>query len=134
MNTTISTGLDRARAAVAARGLFSSLCTIKRPIGTLDASGEPDLTLGNAVAVTGMVDIGCMAAAETLQRPDVTDETKLMNMTLQRSVRHVLLNGYYPLILQSDFAVIDGVGFEVLTVEPDSQHTTTRMAVQVRTT
>jgi len=133
MLETITTTLDEARQAVEDAGLFSSLCTIKRPSGTQDASGQPDRTLAGASEVSGMVDIPCMAAPEVLQRPDLTDETKLVTMTLQRQQRHVLLNGYYPEILQSDFAVIDGAGFDVLSVEHDSQHITTRLAVQIKT-
>lgn len=133
MVETVTATLDTARQAVEDAGLFSSLCTIKRPSGAQDASGQPDMTLASATDVPGMVNIPCLAAPETLQRPDVTDETKLVNMTLQRSVRHVLLDGYYPAILQKDFAVVDGVGFEVLAIEPDSQNITTRLAVQVKT-
>lgn len=123
--------LDTTRQAVEDANLFSSLCTIRRATGTLDSNGQPDLDPASFVPVAGMISIRCMDAPEVLTRPDITDETKLVSMTLARKQRHVLLDGAF-LVLQGDLATIDGIDYDVMSVEPDSQGITTRMAVQVR--
>lgn len=48
-------------------------------------------------------------------------------------MRALELNGYYPLILQQHLAQVDGVTFEIMAVEPDSQKQITRLAVRVYT-
>lgn len=130
MTETIDLGLDDARQAVEDAGLCSSLCTIKNKSGALDSAGQPDLTNASATPVTGMVDIACMASPEVLQRPDITDERKGILDTLARMTRHVLLNGHYPAITQAQVATIDGVDYDIMSAESDSQAITTRLAVQ----
>jgi len=133
MNQVIEIDLAQALTAVEDAPLFTSLCTIKRPAGTLDAAGQPDLSIANFVDVPGLVSIACMASPEVLLRPDRTDEVKLITETIERNVLHVLLDGHYPQIQQIDLAVIDGIAYDILSVENDSQGITTRLACQLKT-
>jgi hypothetical protein len=46
---------------------------------------------------------------------------------------HVLLNDRYPAIQPQDRAVVDGVTFDILGVETDSQRIMTRLKLQLAT-
>lgn len=130
MNLTTTVDLDLTRQAVEAAGLFSSLCTISNKSGALDAAGQPDMTGAGATPVTGLINIPCQASPEVLTRPDITDERKLILDTLARRTRHVLLDGHFPQITQAQMATIDGIDYDIMSAESDSQEITTRMAVQ----
>lgn len=132
MVETITADLTQARQAVEDAHLFSSLCTIRRAPGTLDAAGQPDLDPTHYVDIVGMVNIPCMASPEVLTRPDITDETKLIPETLARRTLHALLDGHYPQIDQKNIARIDGIDYDILAVENDSQGITTRLGLQKR--
>lgn len=117
--------------AVEDAGLFSSLCTIKRPTQTQNETGQA--SLGNPVAVVGMTNIPCMLAPLVILRPQATDEIKLQGWTEEQSEFHLLLDGYYPGVLQKDVADVDGNVYDVLGDESDSQRIMTRLAVRRRT-
>lgn len=110
-------------------GLFTSLCTIKRPARNVDALGQVDLTTVTAVA--GLSNIPCMRSVLSEYKPNPYYETKTEGQINQLNINHVLLNGYYTGILQGDQAVVDGIPLEVLNVESDSQRIMTRLAVRV---
>ena len=124
--------LDVAREAVEAAGLFSSTCTIQNPPATVDAQGNQDLNPLNYTNATGLVAIKCMAAPLVIERPDAQDENAMAVYTKMRDQRRVLLNGHYPQITQKQQALIDGLYYDILAVESDSQGITTRLAVQVK--
>lgn len=116
--------------AVRAAGLFSSRCTIQSlpAPDQSDASGQWNQT--SWVNVAGMVNIPCMRAAMSNTAPSLTDEVKLPTFTKEKTTWHVLLSGYYPNVTQKQRAVIDGVAYDILATEWDSQNTQTRLGVQ----
>ena len=108
--------------------LFPSLCTIQYPDGLLVDAGQPS---GNYVIV--LANIPCTAPPMSSARIMAT-EVKDLEDIQAFAPRHVLLNGYYPLIVAevSDGwqAVIDGIVFDLLGAESDSQHQMTRLGVR----
>ena len=124
MNQTITLG--SVLTAVEDAGLFVSLCTIQSPSQAPDALGQADLT--NWTDVPGLVDLPCMAAPLTIQRPSTSDEIMAPAFTAEMDTFHVLLDGYYPTIRQRYRAVIDGTPLEIMGAESDSQAIMTRMA------
>ncbi len=127
-----SVDLGSVLTAVEGAGLFVSLCTIQSPSQAPDALGQADLT--NWTDVSGMVDIPCMAAPLTIQRPSTSDEIQAMNFTAEMDTFQVLLDGLYPTIRQRYRAVISGGPFDeatpldVMGVEGPSQGIYTRFA------
>lgn len=126
--------LNNVMPAARATGLFASLVTFKdRPGGatpTVNAMGQVDLT--NLVNVTGLVNIPCQIAPEKMLNPDVGAGVRMPDKFEERPTRHLLLNDYYPAVLPRFVAVVDGTSYEITpgTVEHDSQHQQTRLAVR----
>jgi len=113
-----------------ATGLFVSLCTIQQPSGTFDAGGAPD---GLYVDVDGLQDIPCTAPPSSKKMAIASNEKKTMPQVEAFNFLHVLLSGYYPTILQSWRAVVDGDSFDIIGTEHDSQMQMTRLMVRVVT-
>ena len=126
MNQSLIADLSTVVAAVEAVGLFSSLCTIQEAFGSPDVLGQSDLV--DWADVDGLTDIPCMSAPLTIMKPSVGDERDAPTFTADMDTFHVLLDGYYPQILQRYRAVIDGVAMDIKGVESDSQKIMTRMA------
>jgi hypothetical protein len=129
-------GLGREIAAVmplaVATGLFVSLCSAWAPTGALTASGAPT---GTYAPVSGLQNIPCMNAP-TSEKRITADEAKSESQVLSTNSSHVLLAGYYPLFpavgADAGWQVhIDGVTYDLLGAESDSQDTQTRLNVQV---
>lgn len=128
-------GLGRDIAAVmplaVATGLFVSVCSAYAPTGALTASGAPT---GTYAPVSGLQNIPCMSAPTSDSRITAT-ETKAESEVISANSNHVLLAGYYPTFpTGTDEAWqvhIDGVVFDLLGAESDSQSTQTRLNVQV---
>jgi hypothetical protein len=123
-------------------GLYNSLCTIQQPDGLLTTDGAPS---GNYVDVAGLVDIPCMDAVLSDGSIQATEARELEEI-MSKSYRHVSLNGFYPkLITGAVFAggpggqalgwqaIVDGVTFNLLGAEGDSQGTQTRLKLQLVT-
>ncbi len=117
---------------VVASGELPSLCTIQTPSQAASASGQPNL--GNWTDVPGAVGIRCKLAPLVPEsaRAMAIDEIKNNEYTEEMTVFHVLLESYYPQILQVHSAVIDGTRYDILGVEKDSHRQMTRLAVRVR--
>ena len=116
--------------AALATGLFVSLCTITAlptPV-TLGPSGWPTAAY---VAVTGLVDIRCMKAvvAQDIGSP-LAYEKKAQGDSITSNDWHVLLETYYPTITTAMRAIIDGVTFDIVGVDNDSQFSMTRIRVR----
>lgn len=132
MNQSLATfGIEDVMPAALATGLFVSLCTIQEPSGTMTADGTPDNTF---VDIDGLVDIRCMLAPTSISNISAT-EAKSERSIESFNSGHVLLESYYPTIGPNSQwrAVIDGVAYDILGAENDSQSQMTRLLVQVVT-
>ncbi len=137
MLQTMAYAVSRVMPAALATGLYSSLCTILQPDGNLGASGAPS---GVFTAVAGLTDIVCMDAVPR-EGSIRADERRGITQIETEGFRHVALDGYYynllfPLIQSGLQAVItdsQGVAttYNVTGVEPDSQSSQTRLALEV---
>lgn len=122
--------------AAVATGLFVSVCTFQDRAGgdtpVLDSSGQVDLDNSDYVDVPGLIGIQCMFAVNVVTRPDSTGGARLQTEFTESGNRHLLLNGYYPGILQRYIVYVDGVLYECTpgAVEHDSQNQMTRLAVR----
>jgi hypothetical protein len=118
-------------------GLFVSLCTIQQPDVLYNPGGSPS---GNYVNVVGFVNLPCMDAPPSIARVQAT-EVKALAEIMAKGLRHLLLGGYYPTLTtgqttvtgQGWRAVVDGVAYDILGAEPDSQNTQTRLELQLVT-
>lgn len=125
--------LDDVMIEVKDSGLFVSLCTIEQTSGTLTASGFPD---GTFTAIAGLSNIPCMRAPVSMSFIRASEEKREPGIETLEPV-HILLNGYYPAIPQltstrpSLRAVVDGINYEVMGVEHDSQQQMTRLLARV---
>lgn len=125
---------------VIASGLLVSLCTIQQPDGMFGATGGPS---GNYVDVTGLIAIDCIEAPPS----DTTvgaNETKATAEIESKRLRHVALNACYMDTvytrpdgstvegIQANWrASINGVVYDILGAERDSQSTQTRLSLQL---
>lgn len=123
-----------------ATGLMKSLCTIQVPTGNLGTTGAPDNTY---TSVPGLIGIPCMDAPPSPIRVTAS-EVKTMADIMAYELRHVALNAWYPQLyyLWRGYeangaggcrAVVDGVAFDLLGVETDSQKTQTRLSLKLST-
>lgn len=120
-----------------ASGLMQSLCTIQKP-----ANADTGADSGVYTDVSGLVDIPCMNAPENIGGAGVTaTEVKALDQTASLELRHVLLDDYYPQLSPTTnwgdlglIAVVDGVAFDLLGAENDSQRTQTRLKLRKVTT
>lgn len=121
----------------ATSGLFDSTCTIQAPDGVIGPGGAPSGTYTN---VAGLVSVLCMDAPPSTARVQAT-EVKALAEILQKQMRHVLLNGYFPQIVAGVAAgwraivtrTADGrsIIYDILGAEGDSQSTQTRLDLQL---
>jgi hypothetical protein len=117
--------------AVAAEGLFNSLCTIKQRSGQVSALGQ--LSMQNYQPIADLTDIACRIAVQAPGNPPQGDVTRMQQQFDTRTLYHVLLDGYYPEILQQNLANVNATDYEIMAVEPDSDFQMTRLAVRVYT-
>jgi hypothetical protein len=113
---------------VIAAGLDVSLCTIQQSVVAQDADGAPQYTPPTNVA--GLINIPCMNAplsADAVQATEVRDLEEIQS----KGLRHVLLMGYYPQITADLWALVDGVTYDIMGVESDSQTSQTRLKLQL---
>jgi hypothetical protein len=138
MNQSLSYEFQHVMTEVQATGLLSSLCTIQqRPLTAgqpkVSASGQVDLTPADFTDIVGLVNIPCQIMAKSIFRPDTAGVKRMPSSFDDSQGRHVLLNGYYPAILDTYQAVVDGTPYQIQSVEHDSQRIQTRLALQVST-
>ena len=113
--------------------LFVSLCSIQAPSENQTAGGEPD---GQYVPVAGLQDIPCTSGPLSQIRISA-NEVKSLEEIMALAPRHVLLNTYYPQIeagwRDGWQAVVDGMVYDIMGAESDSQGQMTRLSVRVAT-
>jgi hypothetical protein len=112
-----------------ASGLFVSVCDIEMPDPTLTDDGSPS---GNYISVSGMTGIQCMNAPTSVARisaGEMKSQTEIESM----NTGHVLLAGWYGILqTQTNWrAVVDGVAYDILGAESDSQMQMTRLKIQM---
>ena len=121
--------------AVVEAGLPNCLCTIQQRTNTVSVTGQPDLS--DWVDIAELVDIDAMASIDRPTFPDLGAANRMPQQFDTTNDIHLLLMGFYPGILQQNQAVLvggpyDGT-YEIISVEPDSQETQTRLALRVWT-
>ena len=114
-------------------GLMQSLCTVQAPSGNIGPSGAPDSTYAD---VSGLVNIPCMNAPLSVGTIAATEVRNIAEI-MSEDFRHVLLNGYYTQFDQGQHwgdvgwhAIIDGVTYDILGAERDSQFSQTRLRLR----
>ena len=116
-----------------ATGLFVSLCTAQAPSGNKTPYGQPD---GTYVNVSGLVDIVCMDAVLETGTIEATEVKELQDI-MSKAFRHVVLNGWYPQFIPGAAigwrVLVDGIIYDLLGAEQDSQSTQTRLKLQLVT-
>lgn len=117
--------------AVLATGLCVSLCTIQQPDGVLIDAGQPS---GNFVNCEGLVDMPCMSAPMSEARIQASEQKGLEDIQTF-APRHVWIAAWCPQLddigtTDGWQAVIDGVAFDLLGAESDSQSKSTRIAIR----
>jgi hypothetical protein len=112
--------------------LFVSLCTIQARTGAVSVTGQPDLT--DWVNIVGLVNIPCRKAIQRPYNPNQQATVRTPQQFDTQTQFHVLLDGYFPQIIQANQAVVDGVPYEIMAVESDSENSVmTRLALRVWT-
>lgn len=129
----IQTAIAAVMPAALATGLFVSLCTIQAP----DTNPNPDGTANNNFApIAGLINIPCMDAPQSVERIQAT-EVKDVAEILAKGMRHVLLGRWF--VDATNWAgkgyqaVVDGITYDLLGAENDSQSTQTRIDLQLST-
>ena len=101
---------------------YPSLCTIQEATYIVDTVGEPQPTWADF-----LTDIPCRIS------PAGGNETKRSDETYEVATHVINLAGYYVTITVPMRAEIDGVLYDILSIEHDGNHFTTRLRAQVVT-
>lgn len=114
-------------------GLLRSSATFQQRTSTTSPGGIVDLN--DWVNVSGLVAIPCMLTVYSPLRPDEAGVIRTPQTFNTLGERHLLLDGYYPAVLQQYTVTLSGdsARYEVMAVEHDSQHQQTRVAVRYYT-
>lgn len=114
-----------------ATGLFVSLASFSSPPTMQGPTGNPT---GSYVAVAGLQSIPCMDAP-MIEGGSSSDETKALSEIEAKRTRHILLNTYYAQVSTAAGrgwqVTVDGVLYDLLGGESDSQRTQTRCSLQL---
>jgi len=129
MNQSLLYELNQVMSEAEQTGMLSTTASFFDRPGTTDALGQVDLT--NLVPVTGLQSIPCQISAVSIIRTNFQGGRQQEQM-FEAPERHILLNDYYPAILQRYIVQVDGQNYEMVPggVEPDSQKQMTRLAVR----
>ncbi len=132
--------LQQALKTVEQAFVFVSLCSItRRPSSggqpVVSSSGWVDTNPTDYTTVAGLQNIPCMLAMHSTFRADASATVRTPTEYTEKGDRTVLLDGWFGLtytnpILQRDLATVDGIVYEIMAVEDDSQHILTRLAVR----
>jgi hypothetical protein len=130
MLQTLAYPISQVRPAVTAAGLDVSLATFQSLDSTQGPTGNP---VGTYTNVAGLVNIPCMDAPLAPGTISAL-EAKALAEIESKGIRHVSLAGYYPAVVagwpQGWRAVIDGLVYDVIGAEADSQNSQTRVKLQ----
>ena len=110
------------RVLAALARFYPSTCTIQQATFTADTVGQPQPAWALFLA-----DIPCRIS------PAGGREVKAPDQTYDVASHTINLAGYYPMITVVMRAVISAVVYDILSIEYDGNHFTTRMQVQIVT-
>lgn len=129
MNQSLTYELNQVMPDAQQTGLFPSLCTFYDRTGAVDPLGQVDLA--DLAPVAGLENIACMNSAVSSLRPQFQGG-RTADHFFEAPERHLLLNDYYPAILQRYLANVDGTLYEITPggIESDTQQQMTRVAVR----
>ena len=117
---------------VAESGLFVSLATFQLPDGQFGSTGQPS---GNFIDAPGLTNIPCTAPPFATGTAIQATEVKELEQILSLLLTHILLDGWYPAVepvwRAGGKVLIDGVSYDILGVEDDSQHIMTRVRARI---
>lgn len=112
-------------------GLFISLCTISAP----QSGGR--VPSGTYTPVTGLSNLPCMDAPAGMSTGIAANEITSLTSISSIGRRHVLLDRYYAELGDSSnwgnigwIATVDGVVYDILGAECDSQRQMTRLSLE----
>lgn len=129
MNQSFAPEIAAVMPAVIATGLLNSLMTVQAPDGNLGPSGAQS---GVFVEVPGLSNIRCNDAVQSINNIDPT-ELKDLAEIMDKAPRHVTLDAVYQSLVDGWRngwrAVVDGVVYDIIGAENDSQLTHTRVEV-----
>lgn len=116
-----------------ATGLFVSLASFTYPDQTQGPTGN---LIGSFSPVNGLQDIVCMAMPNSSKKI-AADERKAIPDIEAMASWHVLLDAYYPIVIAASGMgwriTVDGVLYDLLGADHDSQFTQTRCVCQLVT-
>lgn len=104
---------------------YPSSVTMQTRTDTRDSYGQPIPSWANVVALTSLP---CRIAAIS------ADEQPGPNKTLVTATHSINLAGYYSTITVLMRAVVSAVNYDIIAVEHDSEHVTTRLRVKLVST
>ncbi len=102
-----------------------SLCTIQTVTSTMDDHGHGTKVGTNVV---GLIGIHCQ------MKPIKASEVRTSDLVVSANAFRVALLTYAPTITNLMWAIVDGVTYNILGVEHDSQHAMTYLTVELVTT
>ena len=101
---------------------WPSLCTVQEATDTTGSTGEITQTWAN---IAGLVDLPCNIAPVSIL------ERRGLERTVEMGTHKVYLQAYYDTITAMQHAVVDGVTYNILSVEQDSQSAVTVLRVEI---
>lgn len=126
-------GLSGYMPAIARTGVFRSLATFQAPDQVQGSTGN---LIGTYTTVAGLANIPCMDAPPSIARVQAT-EVKAISEIMSKGLRHMLLDRCFtdaPNWSGKGYrCIVDGVTYDLLGAENDSQGTQTRVDLQLVT-
>ncbi len=107
--------------------VFPSTCTIMIANQTRNELNE--LVAGTPTVRPGHEAIRCNRPE--YQRPGIFQEMRTDVSTYGETTYHVLLNGQFPLIAETDIAVVDGVNYNIRSITHNSVRTYTMLKLEI---
>lgn len=131
MNQLLTSELNSVMPQAVATGLFVSLCTAQSLDTVQGPTGNP---VGTYTNVPNLVNIPCMNAVPSIARIQANEVQGLADI-MSKGYRHVLLDGWYPQFIPGVSVgwrvIVDGLVYNLLGAEDDSQEEQTRLELQL---
>jgi hypothetical protein len=130
MNQDLTYEIEQVMPLAVESGLFVSMATILSPSVTQGPTGN---TTSEFTAIDGLTDIQCMNAPLSEARISST-EMKDVSRVIAAGMRHVLLASFFPNCKEWNelgyACTVDGVLYDIIGAEADSQEIMTRLHLQ----